>query len=84
MMWINAEEARKIADNAIITNTNVIIRSIMTQVEDAAKSGKYKEKFAYNYPPAFQWEVIKKKLQDSGYQVSEDVIASTFSVSVMW
>lgn len=83
-MWINAEEARKIADSAIITNTNVILCAIMSRVEEAAKAGKYKENFAYNYPLLFQWEVIKKKLQDSGYQVSADISNDIFSVSVMW
>lgn len=83
-MWINAEEAKRIADSAVITNTDVIIRDIMKKVEDAAKAGKYKENFAYHYPLVFQWEVIKKKLQDNGYQVSADINANTFSVSVMW
>lgn len=83
-MWMNAEEARNIANNAIIINTDVIIRDIITKVEYAAKAGKYKENFAYNYPLVFQWEVIKKKLQDSGYQVSADISGSTFRVSVMW
>lgn len=83
-MWINADEARNIANNAIIINTDVIIRDIMTKLKDAAKAGKYKENFAYHYPLVFQWEVIKKILQDRGYQVSADINANTFSVSVMW
>lgn len=83
-MWINAEEAKKIADNAIITNTDVIMCDIMTKVQDAAKAGKYKKNFMYHYPLVFEWEVIKKKLQDSGYQVSADMSANTFNVSVMW
>lgn len=83
-MWINAEEAKRIADSAVITNTDVIIRDIMKKVEDAAKAGRYKENFTYHYPLVFQWEVIRKKLQDSGYQVSADINANTFSVSVMW
>ena len=83
-MWINAEEAKKIADNAIITNTDVIMCDIMTKVQDAAKTGKYKENFTYHYPLVFQWEVIKKKLQDSGYRVNVDITANIFYVSVMW
>lgn len=83
-MWINAEEAKRIADNAVIINTDVIIRDIITKVEDAAKAGKYNENFIYHYPLVFQWEVIKKKLQDSGYQVSANINDNTFNVSVMW
>lgn len=83
-MWINAEEAREIANKAIITNTDVILCDIMAKVQDAAKAGEYKKNFNYNYPLGFQWEVIKKQLQDSGYQVSADINANTFSVSVMW
>lgn len=83
-MWINAGEAREIANKAIITNTDVILCDIMTKVEYAAKAGEYKKNFTYHYPLVFQWEVIKKQLQDGGYQVSADINANTFSVSVMW
>ena len=53
-MWIDAEEARNIANNAIIINTDVIIRDIMTKVEDAAKAGKCKANFAFLHKSAWK------------------------------
>ena len=83
-MCIDAKEAKKIADNAVINNSVTIIDYIINKVVDAAKEGKYKETFEFSYPLLFKWEIIKDYLTKKGYQISVDITDDTFSFSVMW
>ena len=83
-MCIDAEEAKKIADNAVINQNAMVINDIANKVLDAAKEGRYKETFEFSYPLLFKWEFIRKYLTDKGYQISVDINDDTFSFSVMW
>lgn len=83
-MCIDANEAKKIADNAVLNQNAMVINDIANKVLDAAKEGRYKETFEFSYPLRFRWEFIRKYLTDKGYQISADISDDTFSFSVMW
>lgn len=83
-MCIDAKEAKKIADNAVLNQNAIVINDIANRVLDAAKEGKYRENFEFSYPLRFRWEIIKKYLTEKGYQISADISDDTFSFSVMW
>lgn len=83
-MCINAKEAKKIADNAVLNQNAIVINDIANRVLDAAKEGKYRENFEFSYPLRFRWEIIKDYLTEKGYQISVDITDDTFSFSVMW
>ena len=83
-MCIDAKEARKIADNAVLNQNAIVINDIANRVLDAAKEGKYRENFEFSYPLRFRWEIIKNYLTEKGYQISVDITDDTFSFSVMW
>ena len=83
-MCIDAKEAKKIADNAVLNQNAIVINDIANKVLDAAKEGRYRENFEFSYPLPFRWEIIKDYLTKRGYQISVDITADTFSFSVMW
>ncbi len=83
-MCIDAKEAKKIADNAVINQNAMVINDIANKVLDAAKEGRYKETFEFSYPLLFKWEFIRKYLTGKGYQISVDISDDTFSFSVLW
>lgn len=53
-MCIDAKKARKIADNAVINQSDLLINDIANKVLDAAKEGRYKETFEFSYPLLFK------------------------------
>ena len=83
-MCIDAKEAKKITDNAVLNQNALIINDIANRVLDAAKEGKYRENFEFYYPLRFRWEIIKDYLTKKGYQISVNITDDTFSFSVMW
>lgn len=83
-MCIEAKEAKKIADIAIINKSDIIINEISNNVVAAAKEGRYKETFEFSYPLPFRWEIIKNYFTNKGYQISVDISDDTFSFSIMW
>ena len=83
-MCIDAKEAKKIADNAVLNQNALAINDIANKVFAAAKEGRYKETFEFSYPLQFRWEIIKDYLTKKGYQISVDITDDTFSFSVMW
>ena len=83
-MCIDAKEAKKIADNAVLNQNAIVINDIANRVLDAAKEGKYRETFEFSYPLLFKWEIIKDYLTKKGYQISVDISDDTFRFSVMW
>ena len=83
-MCIDAKEAKKVADNAVINQNVIVINDIANRVFAAAKEGKYKETFEFSYPLIFRWEIIRKYFTNKGYQISADITDDTFSFSVMW
>ena len=78
------KKARKIADNAVINQSDLLINDIANKVLDAAKEGRYKETFEFSYPLLFKWEIIKNYLKEKGYQISVDMNDDIFRFSVMW
>ena len=83
-MCIDAKEAKKIADNAVLNQNAIVINDIANKVFAAAKEGRYKETFEFSYPLIFRWEIIRKYFTNKGYQISADITDDTFSFSVMW
>lgn len=83
-MCIDAKEAKKIADNAVLNQNAMVINDIANKVLDAAKEGRYKETFEFSYPLLFKWEIIKNCLKEKGYQISVDMNDDIFRFSVMW
>lgn len=83
-MCIDAKEAKKIADNAVLNQNAIVINDIDNKVFAAAKEGRYRENFEFSYPLRFQWEIIKDYLTKRGYQISVDINDDTFRFSVMW
>ena len=83
-MCIDAKEAKKIADNAVLNQNATVINDIVSKVFAAAKEGRYRETFEFSYPLLFKWEIIKDYLTKKGYQISVDITDDTFSFSVMW
>lgn len=83
-MCIDAKEAKKIADNAVINQSAMVIDYIANKVFDAAKEGRYKKTFEFSYPLLFNWEIIKNYLKEKGYQISVDMNDDIFHFSVMW
>ena len=83
-MCIDAKEAKKIADNAVLNQNAIVINDIANRVLDAAKEGKYRENFEFSYPLRFRWEIIKNYLAEKGYEISVDITDDTFRFSVMW
>lgn len=83
-MCIDAKEAKKIADNAVLNQNAMVINDIADKVFDAAKEGRYKKTFEFSYPLLFKWEIIKNYLEEKGYQISVNISDDTFRFSVMW
>lgn len=83
-MCIDAKEAKKIADNAVLNQNAIVINDIASKVFSAAKEGRYKETFEFSYPLLFKWEIIKNYLKEKGYQISVDMNDDIFRFSVMW
>ncbi len=83
-MCIDAKEAKRIADNAVINQSDLFINEIANKVLHAAKEGRYKETFEFSYPLLFKWEIIKNYLKEKGYQISVDMNDDIFRFSVMW
>lgn len=83
-MCINAKEAKKIADNAVLNQNAIVINDIANKVFAAAKEGRYRENFEFSYPLLFRWEIIKDYLTKRGYQISVDMNDDIFRFSVMW
>ena len=83
-MCIDAKEAKKIADNAVLNQNAIVINDIANKVFAAAKEGSYRENFEFSYPLRFKWEFIKNYLTEKGYQIIVDITDDTFSFSVMW
>ena len=83
-MCVDAKEAKKIADNAVLNQNATVINDIANKVFAAAKEGGYRENFEFSYPLRFKWEFIKNYLTDKGYQISVDISDDTFRFSVMW
>ena len=61
-MCIDAKEAKKIADNAVLNQNAIVINDIANKVFAAAKEGRYRENFEFSYPLLFRWEIIKNYL----------------------
>lgn len=83
-MCIDAKETKRIADNAVIKQSDLIINDIDNKVLCAAKEGRYRETFEFSYPIRFRWEFVKKYLTDKGYQISVDMNDDIFRFSVLW
>ena len=83
-MCIDAKEAKKIADNAVLNHNPIVINDIANKVFAAAKEGRYRENFEFSYPLLFRWEIIKKYFTEKGYQIRVNITDDTFSFSVMW
>ena len=83
-MCIDAKEAKKIADNAVLNQNAIVINDMANKVFAAAKEGRYRENFEFSYPLPFRWEIIKDYLTKKGYQISANITDDTFSFSVMW
>ena len=83
-MCIDAKEAKKIADNAVLNQNAIVINDIANKVFAAAKEGRYRENFEFSYPLLFRWEIIKDYLTKRGYQISVNITDDTFSFSVVW
>ena len=83
-MCIDAKEAKKIADNAVLNQNAMVNNEIAKKVLDASNEKKKKKTFEFSYPLLFKWEFIKKYLTEKGYQISANITDDTFSFSVMW
>ena len=53
-MCIDAKEAKKIADNAVLNQNAIVINDIANKVFAAAKEGRYRENFEFSYPLRFR------------------------------
>ena len=83
-MCIDAKEAKKIADNAVLNQNAIVINDMANKLFAAAKEGRYRETFEFSYPLPFRSEIIKDYLTKGGYQISANITDDTFSFSVMW
>ena len=81
---MNAFEAKVIADAANHENSEDIASDILNTIESAAKEGLYSKSFSYAAPLTFDYEKVVRRLKHEGYQVSVNLLPSTFIVKVMW
>ena len=77
-MCIDAKEAKKIADNAVLNQNAIVINDIANRVFSAAKEGRYRENFEFSYPLPFRWEIIKDYLTER-----EDIKLVQISVMIL-
>lgn len=81
---MNAFEAKRISDAANHMNSEDIASDILNTIESAAKEGLYSKSFSYALPLTFDYEKVAHRLKCEGYQVSVNLLPSTFIVKVMW
>lgn len=81
---MNAFEAKVIADAANHKNSEDIASDILNTIESVAKEGLYSKSFSYTAPLNFDYEKVVRRLKHEGYQVSINLLPSTFILKVMW
>ena len=81
---MNAFEAKRISDAANHKNSEDIASDILNTIESAAKEGLYSKSFSYVLPLTFDYEKVAHRLKHEGYQVSINLLPSSFIVKVMW
>ena len=81
---MNAFEAKRISDAANHKNSEDIASDILNTIECAAKAGLYSKSFSYLLPLTFDYEKVVHRLKHEGYQVSVNLLPSSFIVKVMW
>lgn len=81
---MTAFEAKRIADAANHKNSEDIASDILNDVGCAARGGLYSKSFSYVLPLNFDYEKVVHRLKYEGYQVSTNLLPSTFVVKVMW
>lgn len=81
---MNAFEAKRISDAANHKNSEDIASDILNRIESAAQEGLYSKSFSYSLPLTFDYEKVVHRLKHEGYQVSVNILPSSFIVKVMW
>ena len=81
---MNAFEAKRISDAANHKNSEDIASDILNAIESAAKEGLYSKSFSYSLPLTFDYEKVVHRLKHEGYQVSVNLLPSSFIVKVIW
>lgn len=81
---MNAFEAKRISDAANHKNLEDIASDILNRIESAAQEGLYSKSFSYSLPLTFDYEKVVHRLKHEGYQVSVNILPSTFVIKVMW
>lgn len=81
---MDAFEAKRISDAINHKNSEDIASDILNAIESAAKEGLYSKSFSYSLPLTFDYEKVVHRLKHEGYQVSVNLLPSSFIVKVMW
>lgn len=81
---MNAFEAKRISDAANHKNSEDIASYMLNKIESAAQEGLYSKSFSYSLPLTFDYEKVVYRLKHEGYQVSVNLLPSSFIVKVMW
>lgn len=81
---MTAFEAKRVSDAANHKNSENIASYILYTIESAAKEGLYSKSFSYSLPLTFDYEKVVHRLKHEGYQVSVNLLPSSFIVEVMW
>lgn len=81
---MNAFEAKRISDAANHKNSEDIASDILNRIESAAQEGLYSKSFSYSLPLTFDYEKVVHRLKHEGYQISVNILPSTFVIKVMW
>lgn len=81
---MNAFEAKRISDAANHKNSEDIASDILNTIESVAKDGLYSKSFSYSLPLTFDYEKVAHRLKHEGYQVSVNLLPSSFILKVMW
>lgn len=81
---MTAFEAKRVSDAANHKNSEDIASDILNAIESAAKEGLYSKSFSYSLPLTFDYEKVVHRLKHEGYQVSVNLLPSSFIVKVMW
>ena len=81
---MDAFEAKRVSDAANHKNSEDIASDILNAIESAAKEGLYSKSFSYSLPLTFDYEKVVHRLKYEGYQVSVNLLPSSFIVKVMW
>ena len=80
---MTAFEAKRVSDAANHKNSEDIASDILNAIESAAKEGLYSKSFSYSLPLTFDYEKVVHRLKHEGYQVSVNLLPSSFIVKVM-